>query len=673
MIRAAFLTLSFWLMSMAAFAQDGATLLADRILVDPSGQITASGEVVVFYQGTELRAARVTYDRKSEVLTIDGPIRVTDADGTVILADQAQLNRDLTQGVLTSARLVLDRQLQLASARIIREGERYIRLDRVVASSCEVCPSNPTPLWEIRAKSVTHDAETRQLYFEGAQVRVAGVPVVWLPRLRLPGPGLDRATGFLLPDFVSSSDLGTGVKIPYFIALGDHADLRFTPYLSSRTSTLEFEARAFPNNGAFSARGAITNDDLEGSRGFLFADFDHRLPRGFLLETQLELVSDPGYLFTYDYAQRDRLTNQIKISRVREKDLLRASISEFRTLREDEIPIRDQLTDWYVDVTYQRNLPSLSFGGMTQVRLDASALNRPSDLDGLGRDVSRIGVGIDWRGSRVFGPGLLASAELGYRADVYNIGQDASFDTNLVRSVPRAAVELRWPMQRVTAGGAREVIEPVLRIDWAGSEGDAVPLEDSRVIEFDEANLIAPSRYPGIDGVEDGTRAALAIYWHHDAPVGWRADLAFGRVFAFDGDLGFGEGTGLQGDRSEWVAAARYSWNDSFSLLSRSLFEDDFDFTLNETRIDWNFDRGRLGAAYISADPEPAEGRTTPLSELTAEGEYALTDRWTASGGVRYDFDAGPNPKPQTPSKFSIKKLININKQIVSNSLFKKI
>lgn len=640
MIRA-FLLVLCMMLPLPLAAQELATLLADRIQIDPAGRITASGDVTVYYQGTELTASRISYDRTGEVLTIDGPIRVADPDGTVILADQAELDRDLTRGVLTSARLVLDRQLQLAAARISREGDRFIRLDRVVASSCEVCPSNPTPLWEIRARSVTHDAETQQLYFEGAQVRVAGIPVVWLPRLRLPGPGLDRATGFLLPDFVSSSELGTGVKIPYFIALGDHADLRFVPYASSRTSTLEFQARAFPPRGAFSARGAVTRDQLEGSRGYLFADFDYRLPRDFVLETQLELVSDPGYLFTYDYAQRDRLTNQISIGRVREKDLLQGSISEFRTLREDEIPIRDQLTDRYVDVTYRRIIPALSFGGRTELRIDAAALNRPSDLDILGRDVSRVGAALDWRRSWTLDPGILAAAELGYRVDLYNIGQDSRFDTNLVRTVPRAAVELRWPLQRFTAGGAREVLEPVIRIDWADSEGDVVPLEDSRVIEFDEANLVAPSRYPGIDGVEGGARAAAAVYWHHDEPDGWRADLAFGRVFAFDGELGFSEGTGLQGDRSEWVAAARYSWKDNFSLLSRSLFEDDFDFTLNETRIDWTFPRGRLTAAYISADPEPAEGRQTPLSELTAQGSWVLTDRWTANGGVRYDFDAG--------------------------------
>ncbi len=120
-------------------------------------------------------------------MTITGPIRMVDASGnTVILADSAALDRDLRNGILNGARLVLARELQLAANRIARQEGRYTVLDRVVASSCQICATNPTPLWEIRARRVTHDSLTRQLYFEHAQFRAMGVPLAWLPALRSP-------------------------------------------------------------------------------------------------------------------------------------------------------------------------------------------------------------------------------------------------------------------------------------------------------------------------------------------------------------------------------------------------------------------------------------------------------------------------------------------------------
>ena len=639
---AAFIAVYWFLIQpIQAIGQELASLVADGIFVDPSGVITAEGNVVVFHNGTIVTAQSVTYSKDGDRLTIIGPITVTEADGSVLYADAATLDRKLQDGVLMSARLVLDQQLQLAAAEVARVGNRYTTLSRTVASSCEVCESNPTPLWDIRADRVIHDNLERQLHFENARIRVVGIPIFYLPRLRLPDPTLKRATGFLIPRFQTTSDLGTGIKVPYFIAAGDHADVTLTPYFSTSTSTLEYRYRHEIKNGEIDAIGAFSNDDIASGRSYLFAEAEYRLPRGFVAKGQIELVSDPGYLFLYDYSDKDRLTNEFSVTRVREKDLFRASITEFKTLRESEIPIRDTLPDRFVEISYSRDIQSLSFGGRTTARVDTAALNRPSSVDGDGRDVSRIGVGVDWRRSILVGPGFVATGELGARLDAYNVGQDSTFETNLTRFVPRAAAELRWPLARTTSDGGSEVLEPILRFDIADAGGDEVPLEDSRVVEFDEANLFSFSRYPGVDGVEDGTRTAIGLSWQRVDPDGWALDLAFGRVTSLDGSLGFADGSGLEGDQSEWLLAGRLAINDRLWIASRSLFDDSVDFTLSETRVDWQNDRARVGSSYIFAKPEPAEGRDTRLSELSFDGAVQLTDNWTASTDWRYDFTAG--------------------------------
>ncbi|MEO1024258.1 MAG: LPS assembly protein LptD [Pseudomonadota bacterium] len=626
---------------LSARAQDLAALIADSIAVDPAGRVTASGNVQVFFQGTELNARSVSYSRTGDRLTITGPIRLTDADGTVLLADQAELSRDLREGVLVSARMVLDQQLQIAANEIARVNDRFTRLDRVVASSCEVCAANPTPVWEIRATRVIHDDLERQLYFENAQLRVIGIPVLYFPRLRLPDPSVDRASGFLVPDISSNSDLGTGLRLPYFFALNDHADITLTPYLAQNTRTLEFEYRHLFANGTITAEGAFSNDDLEGSRAFLFAYGEFQLARDYVLRTQIETVSDPGYLLTYDFGnQIDRLTNEVELTRVRDKDVFRSSISEFRTLRDTEIPIRDTLPDQFIELFYQRDVPELSFGGRTFVSVGGASLRRPSSEDVLGRDVSRISIGADWRKDWVLQNGIVTAAELGLRADAYSVGQDSNFATNFTRTVPRGAAELRWPMARTTSDGGTEVLEPILRIDISDDGGDQPPIEDSTVIEFDEANLFSPSRFPGVDGVETGVRVAVGAQWRRSDPSGWDMDLALGRVANLDGDLGFGEGSGLEGDQSEWLLSGRLNYRDNLQLISRSLFDTDIQFTLSETRLDWRKDSFQLSTSYIFAEPEPSEAREDRLSEWSLNGRYRFDNNWAASAGWRYDFNA---------------------------------
>lgn len=632
--------LVFSVLPVIVQAQDLASLIADRIQVDPAGRVTASGNVEVFFEGTRLTASEVSYDQSGDRLTIKGPIRITDADGTVLLADQAELDRDLRDGVLISARMVLNQQLQIAAAEIARVDDRYTRLDHVVASSCQVCAAAPVPLWEIRAARVTHDDVGQQLYFEDAQFRFVGVPIMYFPRFRLPDPTLKRATGALVPSVSTSSVLGTGIKQPYFFVLDDHRDLTLTPYLSSSTATLEFGYRHMTRGGSITAEGAITEDDLEGSRGYLFAAFHHRLPKGFLLDAEFEFVSDPGYLYTYDYSSKDRLTNNVRITRVRDKDIFRASLNEFRTLRESEIPIRDTLTDQFIEFYYSREIPSLAFGGRTMATVDSASLYRPSSVDEDGRDVNRIGVALDWSRQWLLPEGIVGGAELGARADAYVIGQDSNFADSVSRLVPRAAVELRWPMSRRTSSGSIDQIEPIFRLDVAEASGDPVPLEDSRIVEFDEANLFSFTRYPGVDGVEDGVRVAAGATWSHQNVNDWNLALAFGRVANLGGDLGYGQSLGLTGDRSEWLVSGHWGMGDNLSILSRSLFNDSGNVTLSETRADWEADTFSIGSSYVYAVPEPAEDRDDRLSEWTFDGTYSFNERWSANASWRYDFRA---------------------------------
>jgi LPS-assembly protein len=185
----------------------GPILLADSVRVDPEDRsLIAEGNVEVFYGGVSLRAARAIYRDGADRVEIQGPIRLTGTDGgTVVLADAASLSADLQDGLLQGARLLLAQELQLTAARVERIGGRYARLSNSFATSCRVCAGGAAPWWEIRAREVIYDQIERQIYFRNAQIRAFGVPIAWLPRLRLPDPTVDRMTGLLPPVLRNSS------------------------------------------------------------------------------------------------------------------------------------------------------------------------------------------------------------------------------------------------------------------------------------------------------------------------------------------------------------------------------------------------------------------------------------------------------------------------------------
>lgn len=644
------LSLALCLSPVAALADEPATLVADRVFLTGTGTLSAEGNVEVFFQGTHLSASAIRYDPSADLLTIDGPIQLSDTQGTVILADAASLSRDLTDGILESARVVLNRQMQIASDRIERSEGRYTRMERVVASSCEVCPANPVPLWEIRAASVTHDQETRQLYFRDAQFRFAGVPLLYSPWLRIPDPTLDRATGFLFPELRSTSTLGTGIKIPYFIVLGDSRDLTLTPYVSTtRTRTLEFRYRQAFVNGRIDVEGAISSDDIQpgDTRGYLFGTGSFDVPANFTLSGELRLVSDEAYLLDYDVSDLDRLRSGIDLTRTRRNEYILGSIAAYNSIREGDD--NDVLPSPILDLIYERRFAVHGLGGEGGFRLDLGGLYRKSDVDtdangdGVtdGRDVARATIGVDWRRNWVLGNGLVASGMFDLAADFYSVSQDVNYPATIARFTPTFGAELRWPLIKTEQGGAGQVLEPVAQIVWSPEDIEDVPVEDSGLVELDEGNLFSLNRFPGNDLREEGLRANLGLSWTRYDPAGWSASVATGRVVNFSDTGQFTEGSGLAGDLSDWLVAGQLMTANGLSFVGRGLFEDDLSLTRGSLSVAWQAQDYALQATYLAMVADPAEDRPDDTSELSLGGSWQLSEGWRGNLSARHDFTAG--------------------------------
>lgn len=649
--------------------RDRATLIADRVYLAGDRVLTAEGSVEVFYRDARLQAPRIIYHGTTDRLTIEGPITLIDGDRTVILADAADLSADLTEGVLFSARMMLDRQLQLAAVEVNRSEERYSQLSKVVVSSCRVCPHNLVPLWEIRSRRVVHDQETRQLYFDHAQFRVAGVPVFYLPRLRMPDPTVERATGFLVPRVRTTSALGPGLLLPYFIALGPDKDLTVTPYYApGKSNTLQLRYRQAFRNGKIALEGAVSDDEIRPgqTRGYLFGSGEFALPREFRLDLRLQAVTDRAYLLNYGIdgtggtgvpggastidavggaTEIDRLASGAVLSRARRNEYVEARLFHFRSIRPGED--NDTLPTVVGDAEIRRRFAPAYLGGEAQLGFQLhsqrreSAVDFDSDGDGLvdGRDLTRLSASLDWGRSWVLPQGIVASLGAQAVGDFFWVSQDAAFDDTVTRITPAASAELRWPWVRAGAR-ATDVIEPVAQLVWTPDDRQRVPNEDSQIVEFDEGNLFGFGRFPGADRRELGTRLNLGLGWTRIAEAGWTLGVTGGRVFRAR-DLGqFTEGSGLAGLRSDWLVSARFETAGGIEVMNRALFDDDLDFAKDELRLALSSERYDLSASYLWLDRDLAEGRPVPTSELAGQAGVQLTPWWRASASGRYDLEA---------------------------------
>ena len=628
------LALLLTLLPFAACAQDSAVLVADSLLVTVDERLVATGNVQAFYEGTTLSAAQVTYDRAADRLTIEGPIFLRDEDGSVLTAERAELDPRLEDGLLRGARLVLDRQLQLAANRVDRVGG-LTALTGTAASSCQVCPGR-APLWEIRAEQVIHDEAAEQLYFENARFLVRGVPILWIPRMRLPDPTNARATGLLIPRIRTTDELGIGLKLPYFIELGPSRDLTLTPYLSSRTRTLEARYRQAFLNGDIEVGGAVTDDDLlPEARGFV------TMQGHFDLGDRLDLlfygtaVSDKDYLLDYGYGDEDRLESSVRLSRVGETTLFAADLTHYRSLREDER--EGPLPPVVASLSWEKRNRALGGTVNFGAGLD-SFLRTASGSGATARDVARAGAFAEWRADRLLGPGLLVEGQARAALDGYRVTEDPATTGSFLRAAPAAAATLRWPLLRRGPEGSSDLVEPVASLGWSGAYGEEPPNEDSRLVELDEANLFALTRLPGEDEVEEGGRLSLGLSWTRTGP-GFASTLALGRVLRTDEQAG-AEASGLSGTTSDWLLAQGLDLAGGFAFDLRTLLQDDLDTVglgKTEARLDWSNELVTVSTAYLFLPSDLSEDRPDTAAEILFDAELRPSERWTIRGDTRYD------------------------------------
>ena len=636
---AGLLMVSLFGINNIANAQSSAftSLVADNVSYDSaSGQLTASGNVVILFEGTRLEASKIIYDAGQGRIFAEGPIRLVDASGDIFLADIAELSTDLSEGIIRGAKLLLTNQFQISAAEIRRSSGRFNTLYRTVGTSCQVCFDRPVPLWQIRASRIIHDMDRQRFYFENARFEVLGIPILYLPTLRMVDPVVTRASGLLAPAFTSSDLYGFGLKMPFFLTLGDHADATITPFITNGGAfLLEGQFRRRYAQGILDIDSAFTVSDGEGNSGagYLAVDFTYDIGRNREIYANITLTNDDGFLRRFGFDQSDRLVSTMGVRHFSETGFFEIGAIFFQSLRDDEIDAEVPFA--LPEISFRKTWEAPLVGGRIGLNLDSVGLFRAT-----GRDVFRVSSSLDWRRDWNAPMGLRASTFAELHADVYKVWDDVSFDDGmLLRATPVIGAELRLPLVRAGKDNVLHVIVPVVQVIYTADPdfNDVVPNEDSLQVEFDETNLFAINRFPGSDLYETGLRANIGASYRRYDPSGWTLGADFGKVFRFEENTQFSTGSGLSGLSSDTLAAIMFELPPNIRIINRLLIGQEFEVRRAETEILLNFDRIGFDATYVYLSPDVTAGSPVARSEASIAATYRFRSNWEVRGDWRRD------------------------------------
>jgi LPS-assembly protein len=223
-------------------------------------------------------------------------------------------------------------------------------------------------------------------------------------------------------------------------------------------------------------------------------------------------------------------------------------------------------------------------------------------------------------------------------------------DSNLVRGMPTAGIEYRYPFINVQSWGT-QTFEPIAQVIARPNETRVgrFPNEDAQSFTFDDTNLFKVDKFSGWDRVEGGGRANIGAQYTAQFNQGGMFNALFGQSYQLYGKNSFaqrdltntGLNSGLDTDASDYVTRLSFQPNSTYKFSARARFDHEtFQRQRLEIEATANYDRWTLGATYGIYAPQPLLGIPSERQGLLGSASYKLDANWVVYGSSLYDLDA---------------------------------
>lgn len=651
-------------------------LEADELIYNQDGKtITAAGGVRIEYDGNQLVAQRVIYNQKTGRLIAEGNVEIIQPDGNRIYADKIDVTDDFKDGFINALRVETIDNTRFAAESAERVGGEVTTFNQGVYTACEPCKDRPDkpPLWQIKSRKIVWDGKKHTIRFERPRLEFFGVPLAFLPFLEIADPTVKRKTGFLFPSITSKTELGVGVRVPFYLALSPSYDVTLYGTYYSRQGFLgEAEWRQRFNTGSYSVKLAGIK---QGERTAFGADtVDRAMESRWMAGSKGQFEINPRWKFGWDVlAQSDKnfaYTYQIEGYKdyLRKNDIYLTGLSgrNFFNLHAYKFTVQDAAADeaaaldskqpWVLpSFDYSWTAPNPVAGGELNVNLNSQLIVRSNrdpavadiNLPGAEGRSGRFTGELEWKRTFIAPGGLAVTPIFALRGDGHFVDTPDLARTEALRAMATAGLELRWPIMFSTTS-ATHVLEPMAQIFARNNERLAglLPNEDAQSFVFDAANLFERDKFSGFDRMEGGVRANVGLRYSGTFANGWSAHALFGQSYHLGGLNSFalpdlvnvGAASGLETRVSDYVGMFGVNYGSRFSLAARGRFDEkSFEMRRGEIEAAISGERGAVAASYAFIQAQPLYGFSGDRHEVSASASAKIIANWRVFGSATYD------------------------------------
>ncbi len=612
-----------------------AQISADTITVERGEILFAEGNVLLQYGNNKIKAKALKFNQKTKEIKFTEIQDLQDGNAISLSAAEAVISSDLSEGVISAASLLLDKSIKIQTGEVrLQDGQISSVSEIYRVTSCDECEGKE-PNWYLSASSAKRDSENSNIVYKDVTVRVKGVPIGYIPYLRMPDPSVDRARGFLVPEAVLTSNLASGLKLPYFIPLGLSSDLLITPYFSSKTKTLEYRYRKKFVNGDMTVTGAFSKDDLVNNdlRYFSQVVGNYKLGYGIDLNFNVGKVGDPSYLGDYVYSEDSEFNSEISLGKtiVEKQQFFDGDLSYLREKEQD-----NSLNEYYsFSGSYIKDISSGNLPGKLRLTANLNSAVNVNDDNSFSRPPSSAQLGITYNQENLLGP-LKFTNDLYSKYNSFVNSADAG-TTNEEFSFQYGVSTLISAPLYFRGKGKLKSLNPKLLLSFNGQENDILGDYFIGTEELTWGNIFASKKIRSLTESETGLSGSLGIerqvFWDNGRhlEVSFAASKIDNLTYIPNPNLG------MEAQDLNFLGKFSYRTKHANTLAANALFSSKGHLLKGDFRGNYTHEKLNLGINYATIDQAIDNRLSEDLRTMYFTSLYSFSDSFQVNSSGQYD------------------------------------
>jgi LPS-assembly protein len=631
-----------------------AVLKADEVSGDRNtNTLVATGNVEVTKGLSVVYADEVNYEKNGGIVRAIGNVRVRNIEVGNIRATKAEIKDDFSSGKFYDSKLFFNDGSYLAAPKITRKTPLITVLTDPVYSICpnpEISANNSIAgkkrdFVSITSTETTIDREENVMRSKGGMIRFYDVPFFYTPYLSVALPSKKRKSGFLNPSYAKSSNLGFGIKIPYYFDIAPNIDLTTTPLIgvSNNQILISNELRHYASYGDYSVNLEAANNKITSNTNSTVVartskkyrwnlnskgKFDFTKNSG--LDFVTNFVSDRNYLRDYHFNFLNYTVSKVNLDYINARNYHAVKLIKIQEL---ESLANQKAEPTIIPIDSHIETKPLSYKEKFSLTSNLTTITREDGLQYRRATATpEFSIPFNLQGNLF---NLIAKVQ----TDLYSLENNfqstaATTNYNSVEANYKPEISLGWRMPLIKKSKTKTImIEPMVNLVSSSYKknfnGLGLPNEDSNNTELTVSNLLISDRIAGFDRNESGSRLSYGVKTSLFNQYG-EFGLTLGQGYKKGGNQdiiirGFNDN-----NKSNFVGQAMYKATKYFYLAySFQLNESSYRNDVNQLTTTIDFQRFGFTTDYLlirQTIQNPSERK-----QLSLSAKIKMSERWSAS------------------------------------------